>query len=126
MADKLEKDIRGALGEYNDDTKSVLMLMRGLVAEAECYKAENHHLQDILEDCEEYYVGFVDGVQSAEEHIYGPLRDENKRLRNFIECELDHARAFVGLVGEPEKDNQKGFINRCEAILYDATNSKEE
>lgn len=45
------------------------------------------------------------------------LEAENEKLRNFLLCEIDHDKAFVGLAGAVEKDNMQMFINRAEQIL---------
>ena len=45
------------------------------------------------------------------------LQAENKRLKDFIKLEIDHAKKFVGISDESEKINRQGFIARARQAL---------
>lgn len=55
--------------------------------------------------------------RSSQKGKYTKLQAENKRLRDFILLEIEHAEDFVEIYDEPEKINMLAFIRRAEQAL---------
>lgn len=75
-------------------------------------KKKNEELMDLLGEWEVYL--------GEHKKVIKQLQAENKRLKKFIEGEVNKARQRVGQFDEPEASIMEDFIERCnQVVLWD-------